>query len=195
MIQLSSWNYGACRPSRTERQLSGGFTLLELCTVLFIMVILLGAMMPAMQSAFEEQSLRNDTRQLSLLVRTAMVQSDEQKQDFVLDLTSSSMALYPAKGAEPKESQATSSQPETTSGNDSDNEAVAIFSLDPNNKLLVPDPKKTNGWLPLASSSWLFQPGELCPAGHVRICRGLAWIELSFQPLTGSAEEEASYIP
>ena len=52
-----------------------GFTLLEMCMVLFIIALLFGVTMPAMQSAFVEQAVRRDAHQLALMVKTAMIQS------------------------------------------------------------------------------------------------------------------------
>src|SRR5258708_4071627 len=53
----------------------GGFTLLELCMVLFIIALLFGLAMPSVESAFVEQGVRRDAHQLALMVKTAMMQS------------------------------------------------------------------------------------------------------------------------
>ena len=43
--------------------------------------------------------------------------------------------------------------------------------------------------------SWTFQPNELCPATRVRLSRGNAWLEMSFNALTGNVEKETTYFP
>ena len=40
-----------------------------------------------------------------------------------------------------------------------------------------------------------FKPGELCPASRVHLGRGDAWLEMSFNALTGNVENEAAYFP
>ncbi len=181
---------------RTRR----GFTLLEICTVLFIILVLLGVMMPAMQSAFVEQDLRNDSHQLSLMVKTAMYQSGDQHRTYVIDLTSTNMALHPA-GVPSADSDTSGPAPPSATGDDSAAQSPAQEDveinrqLDSANKLLVPDPQKTNAWIPMPETSWVFEPGHLCPASRVRVTRGEAWVEMNFNALTGNVENEATYLP
>jgi type II secretory pathway pseudopilin PulG len=180
MKRCAFTNDGAYRFHRKRKRFSGGFTLLEICTVLFIFMILLGATMPAMHSAFVEQAVRGDARQLSLMVKTAMIQSEEQHRAYVIDLTATTMELHPMDEA----------------AKDAESEDVSITrQLDKPNTLLVPDPKKTDGWIAMPPTSWFFQPGELCPASRVRLTRGDDWMEVNFNALTGNVENEASYFP
>jgi prepilin-type N-terminal cleavage/methylation domain-containing protein len=161
-----------------------GFTLLELCIVLLIMAILLGVMAPAIHSVFVESALRADARQLSFLVRTAMLQSGDEHRGYVLDLTASSLDLHPA---------ATGPAADAPAGDAPD--ASATYQLDAADKLYVPDPKKKSAWIRMPATSWTFQPGELCPATRVRMMRGKAWLEMNFNALTGNTENEADYFP
>ena len=176
---------------------SCGFTLLEMCTVLLIMAVLAGALMPAMESAFTEKALRDDSHQLSLMVKTAMLQSTDQHRNYVIDLTATSMSLHP-EAAPPADGDAA---PAAASADDSDQapppqeDVVASSDLSQPNRLIVPDPQKPHEWKDLPPTSWLFRPGELCPAGTVRMSRGEAWVELSFNALTGNVENEAAYLP
>lgn len=168
-----------------------GFTLLELCIVLLIMAILLGAMTPAMHSAFVESAMRADARQLSFLVRTAMLQSDDEHQGYVLDLTATGLDLHLA-GTGPEADSST----DAAAGDSSDNNnASTTYQFDAADKLYIPDPKKNSAWIHIPATSWIFQPGELCPATRVRLIRGNAWLELSFNALTGNVENEADYFP
>jgi prepilin-type N-terminal cleavage/methylation domain-containing protein len=167
------------RPRHSRR----AFTLLEICIVLFIIALLAAASMPAIQSAFTEQDLRNDSHQLALLVKTAMLQSAEQHRPYVIDLTAATMALHPLNDG-------------SASGQDTGLDNVeASIHLDPANKLLAPDPNKANAWIAMPETHWLFQPGELCPAPRVRLTRGKAWLEMSFNALTGNVENEAYTFP
>ena len=165
-----------------------GFTLLELCIVLLIMAILLGAMMPAMHSAFVESAMRADARQLSFMVRTAMLQSDDEHRGYVLDLTATSLDLHSAASG----TEANSTPADDTGVNSDDSTA---YQFDTADKLYIPDPKKNSAWVHMPTTSWIFQPGELCPATRVRLIRGNAWLEMSFNALTGNVENEADYFP
>jgi prepilin-type N-terminal cleavage/methylation domain-containing protein len=168
-----------------------GFTLLELCIVLLIMAILLGAMMPAFHSAFIESSMRADARQLSFMVRTAMLQSGDEHRGYVLDLTATNLDLHLA-GAGPE---ADSSTNAAAGNSDGGNDDSATYRFDAADKLYIPDPKKNSAWIHMPAAAWIFQPGELCPATRVRLMRGNAWLEMSFNALTGNVENEADYFP
>jgi len=164
--------------------------------VLVIIAILAGLSMPAMQSAFVEHAVRGDAHQFALLVKTAMIQSAEQHRPYAIDLTATSMALHPV-GEAAKDADASSptddNAADTANSTPEDVEVTSV--LDPPNRLLIPDPQKVNAWLDMPPTSWIFQPGELCPATRVRLARGEAWVEMSFGALTGNVENEASSFP
>jgi prepilin-type N-terminal cleavage/methylation domain-containing protein len=158
----------------------GGFTLLEMCIVLVILAILAGAAMPSIQSALAEQGLRENARQIALLVKTGMLRSSEENRVYRLDLSSHEAVLLPAAATKTSRDEAESAVPTV---------------LDPADRLLLPDAEKPGAWQPLQTSSWSFQPDELCPVPRVRIERGRAWMEMSFNALTGNVEDESLDAP
>jgi len=175
-----------------------GFTLLEMLVVLVILAILAGLAMPAMQSAFTEQAVRQDGHQFALMVKTAMIQSAEQHRPYVMELSSKEVALHPLGVA--------AADPDASSTDEDDSSDAATSSapvdvdvtseLDKDNKLLVPDAIKANVWTPMPDGTqWVFEPGELCPATRVRLQRGEAWMEMSFGALTGNVEDETESFP
>lgn len=192
------------------RRFRHAFTLLEMMMVLLIIALLFAVSMPAMQSAFTQQAVRRDSHELALMVRTAMIQSAEQHRPYVIDLTSSSIALHPqgTKSKDDDDSDDSSSAPATNNGpiaavEQSDTmDAVAPMedvtdssTLEAPTKLEAPDAHKLHVWIPMEPTSWVFLPGELCPAPRVRFSRGEAYVEMSFNALTGDVEDETSYFP
>jgi len=163
-----------------------------MCVVLLIIALLIGVTAPAMHSAFIEQDIRNDSHQLALMIRTAMLKSDEQRRSFVIELDGSNVALHafvpPSVAVDSTAAAAPADEPALP-------DFDADFTLDASNKLLLPDPEKAGEWLPVKSTSWVFQPGNLCRVPKVRLMRGKAWMELSFNALTGDVEDETTYFP
>ncbi len=168
-----------------------------MCIVLIIIVLLLGVSMPAMESAFTEQGLRSDSHQLALMVRTAMIQSAEQHRNYVVELDSASIALHPQDPTVKPDEDATSVTDATDAAATSPvmEDVTATDELDAKNKLQAPDPDKTDKWIDMPPTTWVFQPGQLCPASRVRMTRGDAYVEMSFTPLTGNVENENAYFP
>jgi prepilin-type N-terminal cleavage/methylation domain-containing protein len=181
-------------PARIHRL---GFTLLEMCMVLFILALLVAVTMPAMESALTEQAVRRDSHQLALMVKTAMIQSAEQHRAYVIDLTTKTMALHPL-GTVAAEADDSSSDEDDDTTSATVNKAVEVTtSLDAGNQLQIPNPEKANSWMTLAGDGleWTFQPGELCPATDVRFKRGDAWLQMSFDALTGNVQREQTEFP
>ena len=177
--------------------------------VLTIMAILATAMMPAFFSAVNEHKVRNDGQQLAVMVREAMIQSSEQHRPFVIDLTASSLSLHPegelAKADDDvqndaslfKDSGNTATNADHPLANNPTENVDTEADLEPGNKVQEPDPSKKDGWMdvPDQGLSWVFQPGELCPATTVRIARGDAYTEMNFEALTGEVKDEKYYFP
>jgi len=176
-----------------------GFTLLEMCIVLLIIAMLFGLATPALQSAMTEQKVRADSHQLALMVKTAMIQSGEQHRAYDIDLTATTMALHPAgvAAADADDSSDDSTDADTDASTQTVQPNVSVTSnLDPSNKLLVPDPTKADAWIPMPDGTeWVFQPGDLCPATVVRFGHGDAWIQLTFDALTGNVSNETYSLP
>ena len=169
---------------------TGGFTLLEMIMVLVIIAILACLAMPSFQSAFTEQAVRKDSHQLALMVKTAMMQSADQHRAYAIDLSTTEIALHPVGTAAADASDSDTTADDTSSDTSKPVDIVVTSELDPANKLRVPDPQKTNAWIAIPATTWIFQPGELCPATRIRFERGDSYIEMSFDALTGNVVDE-----
>ena len=179
------------RLCRSQRD---GFTLLEMCIVLFIIALLACAAMPAMRSAFLEQALRADSHQLAMMVKTAMLTSSEQGRSYLISLDGKNLTLEPAAAASAADA------PTGPVAADDDPDAAALpedvtQTQVLGNVLKFPDAQKKDKWETLPSVSWTFEPNGLCPLPRVRLARGDAYVEMSFNALTGDVEDESLYIP
>jgi prepilin-type N-terminal cleavage/methylation domain-containing protein len=187
---------GGVRPFLRRRR-RHGFTLLEMCVVLLIIALLFGLSAPSLQTAMTEQTVRHDAHQLALMVKTAMIQSTEQHRAYAIDLTTKSMALHPV-GVAAADTDSTGTDDTTDTDSDADAsgnvtmpDVTITTDLDSSNKLLVPDPDKANAWMAIPDGTqWVFQPGELCPATLVRFGHGEAWLQMTFDALTGNVDQE-----
>jgi hypothetical protein len=128
------------------------------------------------------------------MVKTAMLQSADQNRNYVIDLTPSTMSLHP-EGNSSDDGTSVVSDNDDSNKNPGPKDVVVTSPFDKPNKLLVPDPEKPKGWIEMPATSWVFKPGELCPASRVRLSRGDSWLEMSFNALTGNVENEATYFP
>ncbi len=172
------------RAARFRRRAAArGFTLLEMCIVLFLIALLAAAAMPALNSAFNERALRNDSHAFSMLVRTAMIRSSEDQRPYTLSLNGQELSLGPAAVTD-EEAAATSDIPTPPT----QTEELA-------NVLKLPDATKAHAWDAVPALTWTFEPNGLCPLGRLRFERGASYIELGFNALTGDVEDEADYLP
>jgi len=173
------------------------FTLLEMIMVLVILAIMAGLSIPSIQTAFTEQAVRKDSHQLALMVKTAMIKTAEQHRNYEIDLSPTEMALHPVgqTAADPDAEADSDTADDTTPVTAAPVDVSVTSEIDSANKLQTPDLTKVNAWVDIPPTTWVFQPGELCPATRVRFSRGPAWLEMSFDALTGNMVNETDYIP
>jgi hypothetical protein len=157
-----------------------GFTLLEICTVLFIMVLLLGVTVPAIETAFQEKMVRQDAHEFSLMVKTAMLRSHDENRPYAMEVTGKSLALHPVSAK---------------TDDEKDPGVFVDWPLNSANQLEEPNARQPNAWSAMSPTTWTFTAGELCPVPRIRMTRGKSWLEVSFNALTGNEEDSAAYFP
>ncbi len=181
------------RRPRKKRNATG-FTLIELCIVLLVMAILMAAIFPSTQALVTESFLRGDARPFALMVRTAMLQSAGEKRPYVLNVSGRSMELHSAQNGEANDD-ALGAPPGHAAPAGDPSRFETSHSLDAGDQLWIPNPRQPSQWIPMPAFSCVFLPGALCPAMHIRLTRGPAFLEMRFNALTGNVESEASYLP
>jgi type II secretory pathway pseudopilin PulG len=151
---------------------AGGYTLLEIAMVVAIIVLLVGAAVPLTSGFVREQRLRDVVRELLVLAKTARMDAMTSGRATEVVFEKNGFVLR---------------RPGDEEGSESVKLARGItyqllpFAAD---KALRPDGQR-----------WIFQPTGLCEPIAVKIMEDEAWIEVRFDPLTASIDEESYYIP
>ena len=168
----------------------GGFTLLEICIVLLVLAVLMGVIVPGMQSALNEQGIRTDARQLSLLIKTAVQQSNEEHGTYRVELGDGTVLLERDQPASTLQTISTQDEEPTMKP-----EVLQSFRLSTENRLSISNTGNEGDCKPVASAEWVFRAGELCPVTWISLERGKSRLDLDFNALTGDVDEERSYFP
>jgi Tfp pilus assembly protein FimT len=150
---------------------SGGFTLLEICIVLCILSVVLGASLPQVSSWLAEEKLRGPARQLELLARTARAAAMERQRPVDVVILPNALALTEADAA-PGAGDLVGSYPLSEE---------AVVMTRPWGAPALASRKETR---------WRFQPDGLCEPMEISFSRGASRISLTFDPLTAAVAEE-----
>lgn len=187
--------------------------------------MIVGAIIPFTGGFMTEQQLREPTRQIELLARTARHLATLQQRPYVLILNKDHILLQPYNPADPTApfqapdtdspsshgpltSQSTSLtttthaapvQNDTASSSD-----TPIYSLQdpveqeyslPGSVTFTVRGWQEKDWYAPQDRTWIFPPTGLCEPLEVRIQKGDAYIENSYDPLTASVKSERFLIP
>lgn len=157
-----------------------GFTLLEICLVILIIALIMGALIPMFGGSMENEGLRRTAAEFEKAARTARA-----------------MALGSGYAAElrmdKKQFQLHAFRPST--GNGTAPELVEeSFPLRGASAWQIRTWLKPR-WRTPNEEHWVFQPSGLVEPLTVRFMRGEAYVELAFNPLTGETEDEKYYFP
>jgi type II secretory pathway pseudopilin PulG len=149
----------------------GGYTLLEICIVMFILALLIGLAAPNVSSWLAEEQLRAPLRQLELFARTARITAIDRQRPFDLLITAGGFQIEEAPGW---------GKPEPT---------VDPYPLPTGIEV------RSEGWGETVYSTpderrWRFLPNGLCQPLSVKLTHGLSEIAIRFDPLTADVDEE-----
>jgi prepilin-type N-terminal cleavage/methylation domain-containing protein len=161
-------------PPYLERRMPG-FTMLEVCVVLFIIAVLFVVTMPVASRLLDEEKLQRPIRELQAFARTARRDAMMEDHSYEVLLLNDSYVLRPVDAA--KDAKIKPITYGLPSG--------VTFSI----KRLGEGDFKTQ-----AEASWVFSSNGLCEPIVFLFQRGSDWVRCRVDPLTATLENEGSYI-
>ncbi|MGB8354688.1 MAG: prepilin-type N-terminal cleavage/methylation domain-containing protein [Chthoniobacteraceae bacterium] len=158
--------------SQIHRRRAGGFTLLEMSLVLFILLLIAGVAIPLTSGLIAEERLRQHARELLLYARTARRLAVTENRPYEIHFAEKAFLLEPYLTSENRQGDVVSNH---TLASDT-SYSVQRWGEKEFGK---PD-----------DESWIFQPSGICEPIRVHFQNDKNWIEFGFNPLTGRAQEE-----
>jgi prepilin-type N-terminal cleavage/methylation domain-containing protein len=152
-----------------------GFTILEVCVVLFIIAVIFVVAVPPATHLLDEEKLQRPIRELQTFARTARRDAMLEDRAYEVLLLNDSYILRPVQ--------------KDTGGTDSSMRyelpADITFAI---KRLSDHDFAKQS------DARWVFSPNGLCEPLTFLFQRGSDWIRFSVDPLTATFQTEESYI-
>jgi prepilin-type N-terminal cleavage/methylation domain-containing protein len=157
-------------------RLESGFTLLEVCFVLFIVAVLFAVAAPPTARLFQEEQLRRPVRELQSFAKEARRSAIAENRSYQLLLLDDRFILEPAdRKAEDERSETSYRLP-----------SDVTFAIQ-----RVNDTRFSGS----VDGRWIFLPNGLCEPMTFLFQRGQGWIKFRIDPLTSRIEDQESYIP
>lgn len=186
---LPSRAYGTRNQTLAKKPGANAFTLLEICFVLFIIALFLGATAVVSSGMINESRLREPARKLQVFAKTARRMAMTEGQSYALKLSNagfSVQALPQEKDIEENEAAAEKPPSEET---ETPEPLDLHYGLGSAIHIEVRrwDEKE---WHKKVDESWVFQPSGLCEPIQVRFSLDESWLSIVFNPLTAAIEEE-----
>jgi prepilin-type N-terminal cleavage/methylation domain-containing protein len=152
-----------------------GFTILEVCVVLFIIAVMFAVAVPTASHLLDEEKLSRPIRELQTFARTARRNAMMENRSYVVLLLNDSYLLRPSD-----DSKDSGRKPDTY-----ELPAGVTFAIE---RLGDKD------FLKQTDAKWLFSPNGLCEPMKFIFHRKGDWVRFHVDPLTATIENEGSYI-
>jgi type II secretory pathway pseudopilin PulG len=164
-----------CLPYRPlTARVTGAFTLLEICFVLFIVAVLFAVAAPPVAKQFQEEQIRKPVRELQSFAKTARRLAMEENRAYVVLLLNSGYLLEPLEKK------------------DTDKESLR-YDL-PNRVTFEIQRPADRDLKRFADARWIFTPNGLCEPITFFFQRDHDWIRFRVDALTARIENEESFI-
>ena len=153
---------------------TAGFTLLEICFVLFIVAVLFAVAAPPVAKQFQEEQIRKPVRELQSFAKTARRLAMEQDRAYVVLLLNTGYLLEPLEKK------------------DTDSQSLR-YDLPGNVKYEIQRPSDRD-LKTVADARWVFTPNGLCEPIAFYFQRNEDWVRFRIDALTARIENEESFI-
>jgi type II secretory pathway pseudopilin PulG len=172
---MRSWSHRALNESFPFRYAlkRGGFTILEVCVVLFIVAVIFVVAVPPASHLMDEEKLQRPIRELQTFARTARRNAIMENRSYEVLLLNDSYLLRPVS--------ANRDRPAVTYGLP----AGVTFAI----KRLG-----DREFLKQTDATWVFSPSGLCEPMTFLFQRKDNWVRCRVDPLTATIQNEGSYI-
>ncbi|HEY0789951.1 MAG TPA: type II secretion system protein [Chthoniobacterales bacterium] len=154
-------------------RLNGGFTLLEVCVVLFIVAMIFVVSAVPAGHLVKEEKLFSQMRHLQSTAKTARLRAMAQHEIILIEFNPSGYELRAAK--------------EAAHGPDT------YYTLPRSTELLVRTPADDN-FRSASRLQWYFGPNGLCEPIAFLLQEGKSWVRFRVDPLTARVEDEQSFV-
>ena len=152
-----------------------GFTMLEVCVVLFIIAVLFVVTMPVASRLLDEENLQGPIRELQAFARTARRDAMMEDHSYEVLLLNDSYVLRPVDDAKDKEKK------------------PITYGL-PAEVTLAIKRLGDREFKKQADARWVFSSNGLCEPITFLFQRGSDWVRCRADPLTATIENEESFI-
>jgi prepilin-type N-terminal cleavage/methylation domain-containing protein len=152
-----------------------GFTLLEVCVVLFILAVLFVVAVPPAAHLMDEEKLQGPIRELQNFARTARRNAMMENRTYEVLLLNGSYVLRPVD----KKKDA--------------NDTEQIYDL-PNDVTFAIKRLGDRGFLKRTDATWLFAPNGICEPMNFVFQRKGDWVRFQVDPLTATFQNKESSI-
>jgi type II secretory pathway pseudopilin PulG len=176
MRRSSNRSLRSCRLLSSVEGRVRAFTILEVCVVLFIIAVMFAVAVPTASHLLDEEKLQGPIRELQAFARTARRDAMMEDRPYVVLLLNDSYVLRPADV-----SKDSGQKPPLTYGLP----AGVTFAI----KRLGDRDFARN-----TDASWFFSPNGLCEPIRFLFQRKGNWVRFSVDPLTGTMQNEESFI-
>jgi type II secretory pathway pseudopilin PulG len=152
-----------------------GFTMLEVCVVLFIIAVLFIVTAPVASHLLDEERLRKPIRELQTFARTARREAMMEDHSYEVLLLNDSYVLRPVDDAENSEKK------------------TVTYGL-PSGVTFSIKRMGDRNFGTQAEARWIFTPNGLCEPIVFLFQRKSDWVRCRADPLTATIENEESFI-
>jgi prepilin-type N-terminal cleavage/methylation domain-containing protein len=159
----------------SDRNRHRGFTILEVCVVLFIVAVMFAVAVPTASHLLDEEKLQGPIRELQTFARTARRNAMMENRPYVVLLLNNSYLLQPLDNGKDR------------------NRKPITYGL-PSDVTFAIKRLGDKDFLKQSDASWFFAPNGLCEPMKFLFQRKGDWVRFRVDPLTGTIQREESYI-